>query len=175
MDDKRFWVGLTLVRGIGAVRLRALIDHFGDAESAWQGSSDDLRAVGLSEKLIERLVEARKNVDLEKLWDKIAAQGIKILTWDDELYPPRLKEIEPPPPVLYVRGELLPEDHFAVAIVGTRKITPYGRQITEELSAFLASNGVTVISGLARGVDAIAHSVAIKAGGRTLAVLGSGV
>ena len=69
----------------------------------------------------------------------------------------------------------MPEDHFAVAIVGTRKVTPYGRQITEELSAFLAANGVTVISGLARGVDAVAHSAAIKAGGRTMAVLGSGV
>jgi DNA processing protein len=175
MDDKRFWVGLTLVRGIGAVRLRALIEHFGDAASAWQGAPDELRAAGLSEKIIERLIEARKSVDLNQLWDKIIAQGIKILTWEDELYPPRLKEIEQPPPVLYVRGELLPEDHFAVAIVGTRKITSYGRQVTEELSAFLAANGVTVISGLARGVDAVAHSAAMKAGGRTAAVLGCGV
>jgi DNA processing protein len=175
MDDKCFWVGLTLVRGIGAVRLRALIEYFGDAASAWQGSPDELRAAGMGSKVIERMLEARKNVDLDQLWDKIIAQGIKILTWDDELYPPRLKEIEQPPPVLYVRGELLPEDHFAVAIVGTRKVTPYGRQITEELSAFLASNGVTVVSGLARGVDAVAHSAALKAGGRTLAVLGSGV
>ena len=123
MDDKRFWVGLTLVRGIGAVRLQALIDHFGDAASAWQGAPDDLRAAGMGSKVIERLLEARKSVDLDQLWDKIIGQGIKILTWDDELYPPRLKEIEQPPPVLYVRGELLPEDHFAVAIVGTRKVT----------------------------------------------------
>ncbi len=175
MDEKQFWVGLTLVRGIGAVRLQALIEHFGDAKSAWQGAPDELRAAGLSAKLVERLLEIRKSVDLEKLFDKMTAQGIKILTWNDELYPPRLKEIEQPPPVLYVRGELLPEDHFAVAIVGTRKITSYGRQVTEELAAFLAANGVTVVSGLARGVDAAAHSVAVKAGGRTIAVLGSGV
>ncbi len=102
-------------------------------------------------------------------------KGIHILTWDDETYPPRLKDIEHPPPVLYVRGEFLPEDHFAVAIVGTRKVTSYGRQVTEELSTFLAANGVTVISGLARGVDAIAHSATLKAGGRTVAVLGCGV
>ena len=175
MEEKQFWVGLTLVRGIGAVRLQALIDHFGDAKSAWQGAPDELRAAGLNPKIIERLLEIRKSVDLEKLWDKITSQGIKILTWDDELYPPRLKEIEQPPPVLYARGEILPEDHFAVAIVGTRKVTSYGRQVTEELSAFLAANGVTVVSGLARGVDAVAHSAAIKAGGRTVAVLGSGV
>ncbi len=113
MDDKRFWVGLTLVRGIGAVRLQALIDHFGDAASAWQGAPDELHAAGLGSKVIERLIEARKSVDLDQLWDRIVAAGIKILTWDDELYPPRLKEIEQPPPVLYVRGDLLPEDHFA--------------------------------------------------------------
>lgn len=175
MDEKQFWVGFNLVRGIGAVRLQALINHFGDAKSAWQGTPEELRAAGLGTKVIERLLEVRQGVDLEKLWDKITAQGIKILTWDDELYPPRLKEIEQPPPVLYVRGEILTEDHFAVAIVGTRKVTPYGRQVTEELSAFLAANGVTVVSGLARGVDAVAHSAALKAGGRTVAVLGSGV
>jgi DNA processing protein len=175
MDDKRFWVGFNLVRGIGAVRLKALIDHFGDAGSAWKGTPADLRAAGLSLKVTERLLEIRKDVDLDKLWDNITAQGIQILTWDDEAYPPRLKDIEHPPPVLYIRGEVLPEDHFAVAIVGTRKATSYGRQITEEISTFLATNGVTVISGLARGVDAIAHAATLKAGGRTIAVLGSGV
>ncbi len=175
MDEKQFWVGFNLVRGIGAVRLQALIDHFGDAASAWRAAPEELRLAGLGPKVLERLLEVRGAVDLEKLWDRITAQGIRILTWEDELYPPRLKEIEQPPPVLYVRGDLLPEDHFAVAIVGTRKVTPYGRQITEELSAFLAANGVTVISGLARGVDAVAHAAALKAGGRSMAVLGSGV
>jgi DNA processing protein len=175
MDDKKFWVGFNLVRGIGAVRLQALIDHFGDAAAAWRGTPEELRAAGLGGKTIERVLEVRKSVDLEKLWDKIAAQDIRILTWEDELYPPRLKEIEQPPPVLYVRGEVLPEDHFAVAIVGTRKVTSYGRQVTEELAAFLAGSGVTVVSGLARGVDVLAHSAAMRAGGRTMAVLGSGV
>ncbi len=151
MDDKRFWVGLTLVRGIGALRFRTLIEHFGDAASAWQGSSEELRAAGMSLKAIERLLEARKSVAVGRLCDKITAQGIKVLTWDDELYRRRLKGIEQPP-VLYVRGELLPEDHFAVAIVGTRKVTSYGRQVTEELSAFLAANGVTGIGGLARAM-----------------------
>lgn len=175
MDDKRFWVGFNLVRGVGAVRLRALIDHFGDAASAWRGAPADLRAAGLGSKLIERLLEVRAGVDLDRLWEKITAQGIQILTWEDEAYPPRLKEIEQPPPVLYLRGTFLPEDSFAVAMVGTRGITHYGRQITEELAGFLAANGITVISGLARGVDATAHSSALKAGGRTLAVLGCGV
>jgi DNA processing protein len=175
MDDKRYWVGFNLVRGIGAVRLQALLDHFGDAASAWMGAPEELRAAGLSAKVVERMLEVRKGVDLDRLWDRIIAQGINILTWDDETYPPRLKDIEHPPPILYVRGEFLPEDHFAVAIVGTRKVTAYGRQVTEELAMFLAANGVTVISGLARGVDAVAHAATLKAGGRTVAVLGCGV
>ena len=175
MDEKRFWIGFNLVRGVGAVRLQSLIDHFGDAASAWRAEPADLRAAGLGPKLVERLLEVRSGVDLDRLWEKFTAQGIHILTWEDDAYPARLKEIEQPPPVLYVRGEFLPEDSFAVALVGTRRVTAYGRQITEELASHLAANGVTVISGLARGVDAVAHSAALKAGGRTVAVLGSGV
>lgn len=175
MDDKKYWVGFNLIKGIGAVRMQALIRHFGDLESAWRGKPVDLAAAGLSLKLIERIVQARENIDLDKVWARIDSQGIRILTWQDETYPQRLKEIEQPPPVLYLRGEYLPDDLFAVAIVGTRRVTPYGRQIAQELSAFLAANGITVISGLARGVDAIAHQTALKAGGRTIGVLGSGV
>jgi DNA processing protein len=107
--------------------------------------------------------------------EQIVAQGIQVLTWDDEGYPSRLKEIDQPPPILYLRGELTAEDSWAVAVVGTRRVTAYGRQVTEELASYLAQNGVTVVSGLARGVDAIAHQAALKAGGRTLAVMGNGV
>jgi DNA processing protein len=175
MDDKKFWIGFNLIKGIGAVRMQGLVAHFGDLESAWKAAPRELAEAGLGLKVIERVVQAREGVDLDKVWDKIEKQGIKILTWQDETYPQRLKEIDQPPPVLYIRGEYLPDDLFAVAIVGTRRVTPYGRQITDELSSFLAANGMTVISGLARGVDAIAHQSALKAGGRTIAVLGSGV
>jgi DNA processing protein len=175
MIDKRYWIGFNLIKGIGAVRMQALIKYFGDLEVAWKAAPIDLARAGLSLKVIERIVQARKNVDLEKLWAKIESQGIKILIWEDETYPQRLKEIEQPPPVLYIRGDYLPEDLFAVAIVGTRRVTAYGRQITEELAAYLASNRITLVSGLARGVDAIAHQTALKAGGRTIGVLGSGV
>lgn len=175
MDDKRYWIGFTLVKGIGAVRFQRLLDRFGDAESAWGGAPVELARAGLSAKLIERLVAVREKVDLSHIWDQIQSKGIHVLTWLDETYPQRLKEIEQPPPVLYVRGELSTEDEWAVAIVGSRRVTPYGRQVTEEITSFLAGNGITVVSGLARGVDVIAHKAALKAGGRTLAVLGSGV
>lgn len=175
MDDKRYWIGFNLIRGIGAVRLQGLIAYFGDLESAWKADHARLAESGLGPKVIERVLQARQNVDLGQVWENIRKQGIKVLTWQDAEYPARLKEIDQPPPVLYIRGEYLPEDLFAVAIVGTRRVTPYGRQVTEEIAAFLSANGITVISGLARGVDAIAHQIALRAGGRTLAVLGSGV
>lgn len=175
MVDKRYWVGFNLVKGIGAVRLQALRDHFGDLSLAWQAPSDALHAAGLSPKIIERVDLVRKNTDLDRVIEKITGLGITILTWDDESYPRHLKEIDQPPPVLYVRGTLKAEDSWAVAVVGTRRVSAYGRQVTEEVATFLAQNGMTVVSGLARGVDAIAHESALKAGGRTIAVFGCGV
>jgi len=175
VNEKRYWVGFNLVKGIGAVRLQALCNHFGDLALAWQAPADALQAAGLSLKLAERVAQVRAGVDLDMYLDKVAAQGIEILTWDDEHYPPRLKEIDQPPPVLYIRGALKAEDSWAVAVVGTRRVSAYGRQVAEDLASFLATNGVTVVSGLARGVDGIAHQSALKAGGRTIAVLGCGV
>jgi DNA processing protein len=175
MEDKRYWVGFTLVKGVGAVRLQALLDHFGDARTAWNASPFDLVAAGLSPKLAERVVQVRAGVDLDAYMSQVEKNKIQILTWDDPDYPSHLKEIDQPPPVLFLRGDVSKEDSWAVGIVGTRAVTSYGRQVTEELAAVLAQNGVTVVSGLARGVDAIAHNAALKAGGRTLAILGSGV
>jgi DNA processing protein len=174
-DRRKYWVGFNLVKGIGAARLRRLIDYFGGIEAAWGASRASLLAAGLSEKLVEHFLLVRAGVSLDQLWDRIQVSGIEVLTWEDEDYPKRLLEIDQPPPVLYVRGSLLPEDDWSVAVVGTRRITGYGRQVAEEITAFLAHNGVTVVSGLARGVDSVAHKSAIDAGGRTIAVLGSGV
>jgi DNA processing protein len=175
MDEKAYWVGFNLVKGIGSVRLQALLDFYGKLAIAWEAPADSLRAAGLSQKIIESLFAIRSKVDLAGLLERYCAQGIDVMTWEETGYPKRLKEIDQPPPVLYLRGKLLPEDDWTVAIVGTRRITAYGRQIAEELSGYLASNGVTIVSGLARGVDKVAHEAALQAGGRTLAVLGSGV
>lgn len=175
MTEKAYWVAFNHVRGVGAVRLRALLGFYGSLEIAWSAPSDGLRAAGLPEKVVEQVIKIRREIDPQQLWEKIARRGIIVLTWDDPTYPRRLKEIEQPPPVLYLRGELAPEDECAVAIVGTRRITVYGRQVTEELAGYLARNGVTVVSGLARGIDGVAHDAALRAGGRSLAVLGCGV
>ena len=174
-DSKKYWVGFNLVKGIGAVRMRALLEHFGSADLAWQATPEALEAVGLGPKIIDTLLHVRSSGLLERVWDYVQMQDIGVLTWEDPDYPRRLKEIDQPPPVLYLRGNLVNEDQWAVAIVGTRRITAYGRQITEEIAGSLTVNGITIVSGLARGADAIAHQAALRNGGRTLAVLGNGV
>jgi DNA processing protein len=175
VDSKKYWVGFNLVKGIGAARLRVLLQYFGDIEAAWNASPQALQAAGLGNKVIDTFLKVRLDVDLESVLKRIQSKGISVLTWEDEAYPRRLKEIDQPPPVLYLRGSLLPADEWAVAIVGTRRITAYGRQVTEEIATTLARSGVTIVSGLARGVDSVAHKAALDAEGRTIAVLGSGV
>jgi DNA processing protein len=174
-DLKPYWVGFNLVRGIGAQRLRALLNAFGDVRTAWHAQPGELMAAGLTSKIVQSLLQVRSSVDLEKVLQRLEKQGVTVLTWEDETYPRLLREIDQPPPVLYVRGEISTADEWAVGVVGTRRVTAYGRQVTEELCAALAGSGVTVVSGLARGVDAIAHQTALRCGGRTIAVLGSGV
>ncbi len=175
MDQKAYWVGFNLVKGIGAVRLQALIDYFGDLQVAWKAPTDAFRSAGLSARIIENLQKVRKEIDPQQFLAHIQRQGVQVMTWMDAQYPSLLKEIDQPPPVLYMLGQYQVEDEWAVAIVGTRRVTAYGRQVAEEIATTLARNGLTVVSGLARGVDAIAHQAALNAGGRTIAVLGSGV
>ncbi len=175
MDEKAYWVGFNLVRGVGAVRVKNLLDHFGKLEIAWDAPAGALISAGLPTRVVENFLVVRKQVNLEVVMQRVADSGVQVITWDDAIYPRRLKEIDQPPPVLFVRGSINVEDDWAVSVVGTRRVTPYGRQVASEIARYLAQNGVTVVSGLARGVDAIAHQTAMQAGGRTLAILGSGV
>jgi DNA processing protein len=175
MGDRRYWIGFNKVRGIGPAKVRALIDHFGDLALAWSGSRAELAAAGLDRRAIESLEAARGGIDLEQLSADVEATGLKALCWNDADYPRRLREIDNPPPVIFFRGALTEADDWAVAIVGTRRATPYGKEAARELAGALASAGVTIVSGFARGIDAIAHVAALEAGGRTIAVLGSGL
>lgn len=174
-DERKYWVGLNLVKGIGSVRMSSLLKWFGTAESAWSASLEELKASGLNSRLAENLVQTRSSNLLEQKLDQIQKEQIGVLIWEDPHYPRRLKEIDQPPPVIYFRGEFDKTDQWAVAVVGTRRVTAYGRQVAEEIGSGLARHGVTVVSGLARGIDSIAHQSCLRSGGRTIAVLGSGV
>lgn len=175
LDPKAYWVGFNLIKGIGSVKTRLLLEKFSTLENAWKAPSSDLTAIGISDRIVENFVSKRKQIDLEEIWNRIIQKGIVVLTWEDPVYPKKLMEVDQPPPVLYTKGKIKNEDDWAIAVVGTRRMTVYGRQVTQDLATVLASKGVTVVSGLARGIDAIAHAAALDAGGRTLAVLGCGV
>ena len=167
---------LTLVPGVGPLTRRELLRCFGTAEAVLAAAPSELRAVaGVGPTLAGRIVRAGEEVDAEALLALCRQQGLQLLTDDSPDFPRLLREIPDPPGVLFVRGELQPNDALAIAIVGTRHASNYGRQQAEQLAGELARAGLTVISGLARGVDAAAHRGALRAGGRTLALLGSGV
>ena len=175
MSDVRYWIGFNLVPRIGPVRVMALLSYFGDLEHAWHADAASLRAAGLPQDALEQLLYHRSRLDLDAELAKVADQGISVLTLDSPDYPHLLKDIDYPPPVLYVRGSLLPADDWAVAIVGTRHATAYGKEVARQMAAGLAENGITVVSGLALGIDGVAHRTALEAGGRTIAVLGCGL
>lgn len=174
-DDLGYWIGFSKVPGIGPARLRALLDYYGDVASAWQANPGELRAIGLDKRSVESLVKIRSQLDLETELEKLKKFNISVFTWDSPDYPSLLRNISDAPPALYVRGSLRPQDEWAVAVVGTRQATAYGKECTQLLVNGLAQNGVTVVSGLAYGIDTEAHQTAINAGGRTIAVLGCGV
>lgn len=174
-DELQFWVAFSRIPRIGAVRAALLESYFGNLEDAWRAGAGELRACGLDRGTVESIVKERPSISPPDELEKLQRSGVKAFTWRHEAYPVRLKEVDDHPPVLYVRGDLLPEDDWAVAVVGTRRATPYGRQAAEHFSTELAQQQITIVSGLARGIDSIAHRAALNAGGRTIAVLACGL
>jgi len=174
-EDSKYWIGFNIVRGIGSAKFQMLLDHFGDLESAWHADAKELGRAGLDKRATRNLLDVRRRVDLDDELTKVEQAGAMVYTWDDSSYPSLLRHVHHPPPVLYVKGTLRPEDEWAVSVVGTRRATVYGREAARFLAGDLTRNGVTVVSGLARGIDTHAHKAALDAGGRTIAVLGCGV
>jgi DNA processing protein len=174
-DELRYWVAFSGIPGIGRVRISQLKDYFGSLQDAWKAPEGKLKQAGLDSRSISGLVTVRPRMSLDAEMEKLERYRVNVVTCEDSDYPPRLKEIYDYPPVLYVRGGLPAEDEPCLAIVGTRRPTIYGRQVTEEIVADLAGSKITIISGLARGIDSAAHRAALEAGGKTVAVFGSGL
>ncbi len=173
--ELKHWIAFTRVPHIGAARVRLLESHFGSLANAWTAGESDLRKAGLDTRATQSVLRQRGKIDPDTEMSTLEKHECAAITWNDPEYPPRLKEVDDSPPVLYVKGKLLPDDERSVAVVGTRKVTAYGREVTHRLSRDLAEAGVVIVSGLASGVDGIAHRAALEAGRRTIAVLGSGV
>ncbi|REJ66344.1 MAG: DNA-protecting protein DprA [Planctomycetota bacterium] len=170
------WLRLSLVAGIGPRHLRQLLDHFETAAAVLDASRTELQRVpGIGPKLSRAIAEARESIDATAELELCRTNHIDLVTLTDASYPRMLRELADPPPMLFVRGHLSSADLLAVAIVGSRHCTPYGRAQARRLAAGLARAGLTVVSGLARGIDAEAHRGALEGGGRTLAILGGGL
>lgn len=174
-DQLKYWIAFSRIPGIGRARFKLLEESFGSLQDAWMAGDAQLQAAGLDKRTTQSIVTRRPKVDPDAEIQHLIEKDVQAITWHDASYPPRLKEIYDLPPVLYVKGQLIPGDERSVSIVGTRKVSAYGRQIGHRLTYDLARAGVTIVSGLARGVDGIAHRAALDAGQRTIAVLGSGV
>lgn len=173
--DTKYWVGFNNIPGIGRVRLGQLESYFGNLESAWNAPLGEMKRAGLDSPALRTIDKWRPKISPDDEMDELERFHVQILTCKDEKYPKRLKEIYDYPPVIYVKGSVLPEDEWCLAVVGTRRATVYGRQITEEIVSDLARSKITIVSGLAKGIDTVAHRSAVEAGGRTLAVFASGL
>lgn len=161
---------------IGPVRFGQLLSSFGSAELAWEAPQEDLKKAGLGNIVSKKFVEYRKGFDFRKYLEQLRELKISFVTLEDEAYPGTLKQIEKPPFVLFCKGDTtLLNNNRRVAVVGTRMVTEYGREVTRQFTTSLAHSGITVVSGLALGVDAIAHTTTIDNGGQTIAVLGCGI
>jgi DNA processing protein len=173
-EERAHWAALHRVPYIGPARFARLREQFGAIQAAWRAPQSELSAA-LDQRAVESLLRTRASLDPIAEHERVSRLGISVVTVADREYPRLLAQIPAPPPVLYVKGALLPEDDAALAIVGTRRSTSYGREVAARFAADFAEAGLTVVSGLARGVDAAAHEASLRAGGRTIAVLGSGV
>jgi len=174
-DELKYWVAFSGIPGIGRVRISQLKGYFGSLQDAWKAPEGKLKQAGLDARSIDALVTLRPRISVDAGMEKLERHKVTVLVCEDPGYPSRLKEIYDYPPVLYVRGSPPAENEPCLAIVGTRRPTVYGRQVTEEIVADLARSNITIISGLARGIDSVAHRVALEAGGKTAAVFGSGL
>jgi DNA processing protein len=174
-DELKYWVAFSGIAGVGRVRIFQLKEHFGSLQDAWKAPEGKLKQAGLDSRSTDALISLRSTISPDDEIEKLERYRVKPLIYEDPLYPARLKQIYDYPPVLYVRGNLPAEDEPCLAIVGTRRPTIYGRQVTEEIVADLARSKITIVSGLARGIDSVAHRTALDAGGKTIAVFGSGL
>ena len=175
MTSTEAYIALNMLPGIGCARMRRLLEAFKTPERILLARASELRSIqGLGREAAEAIVAWEQHVDLSAELRRIADFGAKVVPQDSPDYPPLLREISSPPILLYVWGDLQPRDIHAIGVVGSRSASHYGLECAKKLSYQLAYAGLTVVSGLARGIDTAAHQGALAAKGRTIAVLGSG-
>ena len=173
--NHKYWLGLHLIPQFGIARISSLLSHFATVEELWRASDASVSRLDLPARLLEGFLASRRKIDLEKEMDRVEQVGARLVTIADEEYPTGLRSLDDRPLLLYVCGQLPRDGGKAIAIVGTRKPSKYGMDAAQKLSLELAQDGVTIVSGLAQGIDAAAHRGALKANGRTIAVMATGI
>ncbi|MBM4128695.1 MAG: DNA-protecting protein DprA [Nitrospira sp.] len=176
MSELKYWIALSMIQDIGHVCSRKLLSVFKTPEGIFNAGIDDLLSIdGIGINRAKSIKDFSSWKEVEKQINILEKKAITTVTINSPSYPEMLREIEDAPIVLYMRGDVYPQDRYAISIVGSRKPTSYGAMVTEKISEELASMGFTIVSGMARGIDALSHRGALRAGGRTIAVLGSGL
>jgi DNA processing protein len=176
MSDLQYWIALNLLPDIGPVLSRRLLTAFGSPENIFRMSRKELRQIeGIGDNRALSIAKFNRWDSVQKEIDLAAKHNVHIVSHADRIYPEGLKRINDAPPILYIKGRIERADKYAVAMVGSRNATIYGKHVAEQMGRKLASSGLTVVSGMARGVDTASHTGALKTGGRTIAVMGSGL
>lgn len=170
-----YWVATSAIPGVGTATFNYLLKSFKSLKRFWEASEVTIDKLKIDSKTREAIFQFRQKIEPKVYLDTVYERGIKVVSLADRDYPVNLRMISDAPPVLYFRGTLLPQDDLAIGVVGSRYPTIYGKQVTEELVGHLVASSLVIVSGLARGIDSIAHRAALDSGGRTIAVLGSGV
>jgi DNA processing protein len=175
-ENLKYWLALNKIPGLGPVTIKKLFDHFGSVAAVWSAAEHEVFGLeGINRSAARSFIDQRGKIDPEAELDLVNSRQIAVLTLEDDAYPSQLKNIYDPPPVIYLKGDLLSADAKAIAIVGTRRASRYGLEMAKKLAEQLSAHGVTIVSGLASGIDTAAHQGALAAGGRTVAVFGCGV
>jgi len=174
-DQAKYFNAFNLIKGIGPISFKKILSHFDSLEKAWSANLNEFNQVGLNQSTLEQIKYQRPKINPDREMEKLIKEGIGLITINDKAYPELLKEIYVPPSLLYIRGNLKSSDRISLGVVGTRQLSTYGHRITPLITADLVRAGLTIISGLAKGIDTLAHKAALKANGRTIAVLGSGL
>ena len=173
--EAAFWVALSCVPLLGAVRLKKLIEVFHSAEETWKTKDDLIEKLNFPNSVKQSLLENRRKIDPESELQKVESGGFKIITYQDQEYPKLLSEIHDPPVMLYLYGQISALRGTLFAVVGTRKVTSYGERVVDYFIHQLVFRGLTIVSGMARGIDSLVHSQTLENQGKTVAVLGSGL
>lgn len=173
--NQQYWLGLHLIPRFGIVRLSRILAHFDSAEALWREPEANVLRLDLPRPLLRQFCAGRRSIDLEREMDRVARVGATLVTLDDHAYPQLLRSLPDRPPLLYLRGNLACASEKCLAIVGTRKASRYGWDVANKLAQELTQHGITIVSGLAQGIDAAAHRGALTAGGCTIAVVGAGI